>query len=187
MDDRRYSGLTKVGFGVMACSSALAVCKSWGGASSVAFVLVADAALVLLFACLRELDRRCRADGGAAAAAGSGSVKAAVWALTTLLTAMFAYASRVAPLLPLVVGAIIFLCLSESEWAQIGLGGNYAAELLKMGFGVVACDSALAHHHARGEGDAGSLAFVFFAYVGFLTLTWLFLRRFDGRARGAEQ
>ncbi|KAG0512759.1 hypothetical protein BDA96_10G042000 [Sorghum bicolor] len=102
MDDRRYSGLTKVGFGVMACSSALAVCKSWGGASSVAFVLVADAALVLLFACLRELDRRCRADGGAAAAAGSGSVKAAVWALTTLLTAM------VAPVMPPPVDAPVW-------------------------------------------------------------------------------
>jgi hypothetical protein len=43
--DRRYSGLTKLGFGVLACNSALAVCKSWGDAGA-----VADAALVLLFA-----------------------------------------------------------------------------------------------------------------------------------------
>jgi intracellular sulfur oxidation DsrE/DsrF family protein len=183
MDDRRYSALTKLGFGVLACNSALAVCKSWGDAGSVAFVLVADAALVLLFACLREFERR-RGAGGAAA--GSGRIKAAVWALTTLLTTMFTYASMVAPLMPLVVGALIFLCLRESEWAQIRLGGQYA-ELLQMGFGVAACNSALAHHHT--DGGEGSLAFVFIAYAGFVSRAWLFLRRLDGRARacGAEQ
>jgi hypothetical protein len=53
-------------------------------------------------------------------------------------------------------------------------GGQYA-ELFKMGFSVVACNSPLAHHHAARAG------------AGFLTLTWLFLRRFDGRARGAGQ
>jgi hypothetical protein len=97
--DRRYSGLTKLGFGVLACNSALAVCKSWGDASSVAFVLVADAAFVLLFVCLRELEHR-------RGRAGSGRIKAAVWALSTLLTAMFA--SRVALLMPPVVGALVW-------------------------------------------------------------------------------
>ncbi|XP_066379130.1 uncharacterized protein [Miscanthus floridulus] len=97
--DRRYSGLTKVGFSVLACNSALAVCKSWGDAGAVAFVLVADAALVLLFVCLREFERR-------RGRAGSGRVKAAVWLLTALLTAMFA--SRVAPLMPPPVDALVW-------------------------------------------------------------------------------
>jgi hypothetical protein len=101
--DRRYSGLTKLGFGVLACNSVLAVCKSWGDVGSVAFVLVADAALVLLFVCLREFERRRLAVG---ATAGSGRVKAAVWALTTLLTGMFA--CRVAPLMPPPVDALVW-------------------------------------------------------------------------------
>ncbi|XP_066375523.1 uncharacterized protein [Miscanthus floridulus] len=92
--DRRYSGLTKVGFSVLACNSALAVCKSWGDAGA-----VADAALVLLFVCLREFERR-------RGRAGSGRVKAAVWALTALLTAMFA--SSVAPLMPPPVDALVW-------------------------------------------------------------------------------
>ncbi|KAG0512757.1 hypothetical protein BDA96_10G041800 [Sorghum bicolor] len=98
--DRRYSGLTKVGFGVLACNSALVVYKSRGDAGSVAFVLVADAALVLLFVCLREFERR------RGRPAGSGRIKAAVWALTTLLTAMFA--SRVAPVMPTPVDALVW-------------------------------------------------------------------------------
>jgi hypothetical protein len=56
-----------------------ALCKSWGNAASVAFVLVADVVLVLLIACLGEFECRRRVGGGAAA--GSGRVKAAVWAL----------------------------------------------------------------------------------------------------------
>jgi hypothetical protein len=95
----RYSGLTKLGFGVLACNSALAVYNSRGDAGAVAFVLVTDAALVFLFGCLREFERR-------HGRAGSGRIKAAVWALTTLLTAMFA--SRVAPLMPPAVGALVW-------------------------------------------------------------------------------
>ncbi|WVZ82514.1 hypothetical protein U9M48_029768 [Paspalum notatum var. saurae] len=73
----------------MTCNSAFAVYTSWGDAGSVAFVLLADTALVLLFLCLREFEL-----------AGRGrdnKIKAAVWALTTLLIAMFA--STVAPLM----------------------------------------------------------------------------------------
>jgi hypothetical protein len=59
-------------------------------------VLAANAALALLFLCLRELEQQ-------QAVRGRGRnveyvVKAAVWALTTLLMAMFA--ARVAPLMP---------------------------------------------------------------------------------------
>ena len=95
----QWSGLTKIGFGVLACNSALAIYKSWGDAGSVAFVLTADAALLLLFLCLREFEQ-----GGGRGR--GGRIKAAVWCLTTLLTAMFA--SRVAPLMPPLVGALVW-------------------------------------------------------------------------------
>ncbi|CAN6208710.1 unnamed protein product [Urochloa humidicola] len=95
----RQSALTKLGFAVLGCNSALAVYNSWGDAGSVAFVLGADALLVLLFLCLREYER----DRGGG---GGRRIKAAVWALTTLLTMMFA--SRVAPLMPPVVAAVVW-------------------------------------------------------------------------------
>ncbi|TVT97346.1 hypothetical protein EJB05_57414, partial [Eragrostis curvula] len=95
----RQSALTKIGIAVLACNSVLAIHNSWGDAGSVAFVLAADAALVLLFLCLREFER---ARGGA----GRGRIKAAVWALSTLLTVMFA--SRVAPLMPPLVAAVVW-------------------------------------------------------------------------------
>ncbi|CAL5045871.1 unnamed protein product [Urochloa decumbens] len=98
--DRHYSSLTVIAFIVLAFNSGLAIYNSWGDAGSVAFVLVADAALLLLFLCLREFER---ARGGA----GTGRIKGAVWALTTLLTAMFA--SRVAPLMPPAVEAAVWL------------------------------------------------------------------------------
>ena len=100
--DLQNSGLVKLGLGVLTCNSALAIYSSWGeDAASVTFVLVADAALALLFLCLRELER-----GGGQARRGRGRTKAAVWALSTLLTAMFA--ARVAPLMPPPVGALVW-------------------------------------------------------------------------------
>uniref|UniRef100_A0A0A8YAB8 Uncharacterized protein n=1 Tax=Arundo donax TaxID=35708 RepID=A0A0A8YAB8_ARUDO len=96
--DRQHSGLTKIAFVVLTFNSALAINNSWGNEGSVAFVLAADAALVLLFLCLREFER----------APGRGrNIKAAVWALSTLLTAMFA--SRVAPLMPPVVAVAVWV------------------------------------------------------------------------------
>jgi len=95
--DLQNSGLVKLGLGVLTCNSALAIYSSWGeDAASVTFVLVADAALALLFLCL----------GGGQARRGRGRTKAAVWALSTLLTAMFA--ARVAPLMPPPVGAMVW-------------------------------------------------------------------------------
>jgi hypothetical protein len=180
MDRQESSGLTSLGFGVLAFNSVLAIYTSWGDAASVATVLAADAALVLLFLCLRAFEQ-----GGRERERDAKIKTASLWVLTTLLTAMLfsGYPSKGA-LAPLVAGALVFLCLREFNRAQFGLGGQYA-ELFKMVLGIAACDSALAHHHARG--DAGSLLFVFIAYVGFLTLTWLFLRRFDDRARGSGQ
>ncbi|KAF8732867.1 hypothetical protein HU200_015215 [Digitaria exilis] len=96
--DHQHSSLTKLGFVVLSFNSALAIHNSWGDAGSVAFVLAADAALVLLFRCLRELEFE-RGEGG-------GRNKAFVWALTTLLTAMFA--AKVAALMPPVIAAVVW-------------------------------------------------------------------------------
>ncbi|CAN6179379.1 unnamed protein product [Urochloa humidicola] len=85
---------------ILAFNSGLAIYNAWGDTTSVAFVLVADAVLVLLFLCLGQLEH---ARGGA----GAGRIKGAVWALTTLLTAMFA--CRVAPMMPPVVEAAVWL------------------------------------------------------------------------------
>ena len=85
---------TKLGFGALILNSALAIYNSWDDAGSVAFVLVAVAALLLLVLRLREFEM------------------ATVWALTTLLTAMFAW--RVAPIMPLAVGVLVFLCKKQS-------------------------------------------------------------------------
>ncbi|CAN6165130.1 unnamed protein product [Urochloa humidicola] len=97
---QQYSGLTKIGFAVLAFNSALAIRNSWGDAGSVAFVLAADAALLLLFLCVRELERA--RDG----AGGRGRIKGAVWTLTTLLTVMFA--ARVASLMPPLVSTLVW-------------------------------------------------------------------------------
>ncbi|WVZ82530.1 hypothetical protein U9M48_029784 [Paspalum notatum var. saurae] len=99
---------TKLGFGFLACNSALAIYTSWGDAGSVVFVLLADTALVLLFLCLREFEY----------AAGRGrdnKIKAAVWALTTLLIAMFA--STVAPLMPPAVGGVVWTMVAAGAAA----------------------------------------------------------------------
>ncbi|CAL5036734.1 unnamed protein product [Urochloa decumbens] len=99
--DRQYSPLMVIASIVLAFNSILAIYNAWGDAGSVAFVLVADAVLLLLFLCLGQFER---AGGGRE---GKGRIKGAVWALTTLLTAMFA--SRVAPLMPPVVEAAVWL------------------------------------------------------------------------------
>ncbi|WVZ82545.1 hypothetical protein U9M48_029799 [Paspalum notatum var. saurae] len=99
----QYSALTKLGLGALAFNSALAFYNSWGDAASVAFVLLADAALLLLFLCLRQFER---AAAGRGVIRDTGKIKAAVWALTTLLTAMFA--SRVAPLMTPAVAALVW-------------------------------------------------------------------------------
>ncbi|WVZ82532.1 hypothetical protein U9M48_029786 [Paspalum notatum var. saurae] len=62
------------------------------------FVLLADTALVLLVLCLREFDRPGRGR--------DNKIKAAVWALRTLLTAMLT--SEVTPLMPPAVGAVVW-------------------------------------------------------------------------------
>jgi len=97
----RPSLLTKLGLSVLTCNSALAVYQSHNDPASVAFVAGAYGAIVLLFHQLRKLDTS-RADRE-----GWRKIRAAVWALTTLLTAMFA--SKVAPLMPQFVAVQVWL------------------------------------------------------------------------------
>ena len=99
--DGRSSLLTMLGLGVLACNSAAAVYRSWGDVASVRFVVSATAALLLLLHFLRKFERARPGDDD------RGKAKAAVWALTTLLTAMFA--SRVAPLMPPLVGVAVWV------------------------------------------------------------------------------
>ncbi|CAN6191241.1 unnamed protein product [Urochloa humidicola] len=58
--EQQHSFLTKLVFGALTLNSVLAIYRSWGDASSVAFVLAADAALVLLFLCLRQFEEQAR-------------------------------------------------------------------------------------------------------------------------------
>ncbi|CAL5045847.1 unnamed protein product [Urochloa decumbens] len=89
--------VTKLGFAALACSSLLAVYRSGGDPGTAAFVAGAGGTLALLFYFLRRLERGER----------RRNTKAAVWLLTTLLTAMFA--ARVAPLMPPVVASVVWL------------------------------------------------------------------------------
>lgn len=109
--DDRHSLLSKVGFGALTCNSLLAIYKSQGDPGSVAFVVFTYAALLLLFHFLRKFERARPEDGG--------KVKAAIWVLSTLLTTMFA--SRVAPLMPSFVAAMVWLMA-----AATAIGGYWA-------------------------------------------------------------
>ncbi|CAN6208753.1 unnamed protein product [Urochloa humidicola] len=93
--------LTVLGLGVLTCNAAVAAYRAWreGDPASVGFVLAAYAALLLLLHFIRRLEQ-------APAAADRGRLKAAVWALSTMLTVMFA--SRVAPLMPPAVGVAVW-------------------------------------------------------------------------------
>jgi len=102
MDRRGHpSLLSKLGLGVLTCNSVLAVYQSLNDPASLAFVAGAYGAIALLFHLLRKLDTS-RADRE-----GRRKIRAAVWALTTLLTAMFA--SKVAPLMPQFVAVQVWL------------------------------------------------------------------------------
>ncbi|CAN6165136.1 unnamed protein product [Urochloa humidicola] len=75
--ERPWSGLlTKLGLAALACNSALAIYSSWGDAGSVAFVLATDAALLLFFFCLREIERAAAGREGAANMGGQYSALA---------------------------------------------------------------------------------------------------------------
>jgi hypothetical protein len=170
MADPQYSTLTKLGFGALIFNSALAIYNSWGDAGSVTFVLVAVDALLLLFLRLREFEM------------------ATVWALTTLLTAMFAW--RVATtIMPLAVGVLVFLCLRGVDQvrggeggARINVAGQYSA-LAKVGLAVLTCNAAIDAYDVRR--DPVSAAFVLVCYVVLVVLMGLFIRAF-AQARASD-
>ncbi|CAD6337737.1 unnamed protein product [Miscanthus lutarioriparius] len=180
MADRQYSTLT------LTFNSVLAIYNSWGDAASVTSVLAVDAALVLLFLCLREFEQ----------GVGMGrdaKTKAAVWALTVLLTAMFA--SGVAPtVMPLAVGALVLLCLRDADHVRAGEGpargsgivnmdGQYCV-LANVGFAVLTCNTALDAYDTRRNSDSAALVFVSYTLLGILTV--LFVRAF-ARGHAGEQ
>lgn len=106
MNFDRHGVLTKLGFATLTCNSALAVYRSRDDPRAVAFVAGAYGAIALLFHFLRRFER---GEGD------RGTTKAAVWALTTLLTAMFA--SRVAPLMPPAVAALVWFMAAGTAGA----------------------------------------------------------------------
>ncbi|XP_034593878.2 uncharacterized protein [Setaria viridis] len=91
--DGRPGWLPSLGFAFLSFNCGMAVYRSWDDPSSVAFVVVAYVALILLFRCLHLLER-----AGPGHRGGQG-IKLAVWGLSTLLTLMFS--SKVADIMPL--------------------------------------------------------------------------------------
>lgn len=106
MDFHRPSLLTKLGFAALTGNSALAIYQSRDDPRAVAFVAGAYGGIALLFHFLRKFER---GEGD------RGRTKAAVWVLTTLLTAMFA--ARVAPLMPPAVGTLVYLTAAATAGA----------------------------------------------------------------------
>jgi hypothetical protein len=101
-------------------------------------------------------------------------------ALTTLLTAMFAWS--VAPILPLAIGVLVFLCLREIDQVRggegggrINMAGQYSA-LAKVGLAVLTCKAALDGYDASR--DLVSAAVVFVSHVVLVVLMGLFVRAF---------
>ncbi|KAG2609374.1 uncharacterized protein LOC120704994 [Panicum virgatum] len=106
MNFARHGALTKLGFATLTCNSALAIYRSRDDPRAVAFVAGAYGAIALLFH-LRRFERGEEEEGR--------TTRAAVWALTTLLTAMFA--SRVAPLMPPAVAALVWVMAAGTAGA----------------------------------------------------------------------
>lgn len=95
-----FSWLTALGFAFLTFNSGMALYRSNGDAGSVIFVAVSYLDLVALFACLRLYERLDRHSPR------RERIKAAVWALTTLLTVMFTY--KVAEVMPLAFKLVVW-------------------------------------------------------------------------------
>lgn len=93
--------MTLLGFVFLTFNSAMAIIRSEGEATAIAFVGFSYVDLVALFVCLRMYER---------APAGSAKrewLKVSVWILTTLLT--FAFSYKVAAVMPAAVALLIWL------------------------------------------------------------------------------
>ncbi|CAN6163629.1 unnamed protein product [Urochloa humidicola] len=108
-----FSWLTALGFGFLTFNSGMAIHRSNGDRGSVMFVGASYLDLVLLFVCLRLFERTPRDSPR------REWLKAAVWALTTLLTVMFSH--KVAAIMPPPVALVVW------AMAFITIGGGFYA------------------------------------------------------------
>ncbi|CAL5045848.1 unnamed protein product [Urochloa decumbens] len=110
MDQSRHAARTAwlIGAGllVLTLSSGAAVCRAAGDTASVAFIATTTSyvTLLLLFACLRAYER--------AAGGRRDRLRRSVWALSTLLTVMFAW--RVAAMMPYWPAALVVWVLAAA-------------------------------------------------------------------------
>ncbi|XP_040376027.1 uncharacterized protein LOC121053308 [Oryza brachyantha] len=92
--DGRPGWLPSLGFAFLSFNCGMAIYRSGGDPSSVAFIAVAYLALVALFLCLHLLEQ-----APAQAGRRRRPLKVAVWGLSTLLTLMFSL--KVAAIMPI--------------------------------------------------------------------------------------
>ncbi|RCV20190.1 hypothetical protein SEVIR_4G034300v4 [Setaria viridis] len=95
------SAATSLGFLLLTVNSIMAIHRSWGDAMAAIFVIGSYAVLVLLFYCLRWLER---APPGSAA---EDRARAGVWVTTMFLTAMIS--CGVVPVMPGLMAAAVWL------------------------------------------------------------------------------
>ncbi|CAL5023135.1 unnamed protein product [Urochloa decumbens] len=101
-DARWFPWPTLLGFSFLSFNSAMAIVRSRGDATAVAFISFSYADLVVLFLCLRSYERALP-EGSAERT----TLKVAVWSLTTALTLAFSY--KVAAVMPLPVEVHLWL------------------------------------------------------------------------------
>ncbi|OEL38386.1 hypothetical protein BAE44_0000596 [Dichanthelium oligosanthes] len=150
----RRLALAMAALGVLACNSALAIHKDRGGAGSLAFLLVAFASLVVSISLfLAKFDDHVNGVEQSQVQLGRG------------LAADDAAHGDV--------------CVEGG--AADARGTDRRLALAMVAFGVLACNSALAVHKARG--DAGSVAFVLIAFAALVVSISLFLAKLDDGSR----
>jgi Family of unknown function (DUF6490) len=86
MDDGGFSWLTAMGFGFLSFNTGMAILRSGGDSGSVAFVGISYLNLMLLFWLLRRFEQDILQYGR-----GRGTLKASIWALSTLLGIMYSF------------------------------------------------------------------------------------------------
>uniref|UniRef100_A0A0E0JXB9 Uncharacterized protein n=1 Tax=Oryza punctata TaxID=4537 RepID=A0A0E0JXB9_ORYPU len=104
--------LTIIGFAFLTFNSAMAIYRSNRDVGAIAFVAFSYFDLLLLFYCLRLFERT---EHGSPR---RGQIKAAVWLLTTMLTAVFSY--KVAAIMPLPVQVLVWAMASATVIGRFG-------------------------------------------------------------------
>ncbi|WVZ82568.1 hypothetical protein U9M48_029822 [Paspalum notatum var. saurae] len=110
--NRGHTWAAGAGLGVLTVNSVLAIVRAGGDPAAVAFVAASYLLLLSLFACLREYER---SPPGSPA---RERARRAVWPLTALLTAGFAW--KVASVMPSPAASAVVWALAA---ATIGGGG----------------------------------------------------------------